>query len=47
MAQRAIKRMQTVQGSLLWFLIVFDFILNVPVKFFSYVGTGLPGLNKY
>ena len=32
----AIKRMQTVQGSLLWFLFFcFDFILNIPVNNFS------------
>ena len=27
----AIKRMQTVQGSLLWFVFFFYFILNIPV----------------
>ena len=31
----AIKRMQTVQGSLLFFFILFDFILNIPVNNFS------------
>ena len=31
----ALKRMQTVQGSLLCFFILFDFILNIPVNNFS------------
>ena len=31
----AIKRMQTVQGSLLWFLICLVFFLNIPVNNFS------------
>ena len=31
----ALKRMQTVQGLLLCFFILFDFILNIPVNIFS------------
>ena len=31
----AIKRMQTVQGSLLWFLICLGFFLNISVNNFS------------
>ena len=31
----ALKRMQTVQGSLLCFFILFDFILNIPGNNFS------------
>ena len=31
----ALKRMQTVQGSLLCFFILFDVILNIPVNNFS------------
>ena len=31
----ALKRMQTVQGSLLCFFILFDFIFNIPVNNFS------------
>ena len=31
----SIKRMQTVQASLLWFVILFGFILNIRVKNFS------------
>ena len=31
----ALKRMQTVQGSLSCFFILFDFILNIPVNNFS------------
>ena len=29
------------------FFLLFDFILNVPSTIFSYVGTGLVGLNQY
>ena len=37
----AIKRMQTVHGSLLWFFILFDFILNIPVNKFSVMSAHL------
>ena len=33
--------MQTVQGSLLWFFFLFDFILNIPVNKFSVVSAHL------
>ena len=43
----AIKRMQSVQGSLLWFLFCLIMFFTPQSPIFSYIGTGLPWLNQY